>query len=409
MKMSRETLKMHCPSICRHMLAVLLLASCAKPAPAPVAAAPSPPPPPPLVTFDQGVLNAGNAVFTTATASGHKGVLVIDPLVNGVTGEQSASTRAIGDRLADLVRQKFPQFDVEPFSAASVDAAPLVVVGTFTPVNAQFKPAGPREAYRFCLRLADLKSGKIVAQSLARVTPDGVDGRPTAFFADSPAWSNDAAVKSYIDTCQTTKVGDPIPPAYLNGIITAAVVNQAMEAYDANDYRQALELYSNARTTPAGDQLRIYNGLYLTYAKLGDGDHANAAFGDIVDYGLRHSRLAVKLLFRPASTAFVAAQPFDGAYDMWLLQIADRTVQSNVCLQVTGHTSASGSAALNERLSALRAEYVMGRLEQSNSGLHGHVLATGAGAGQNLVGTGADDISDMLDRRVEFEVIPACT
>jgi outer membrane protein OmpA-like peptidoglycan-associated protein len=284
-----------------------------------------------------------------------------------------------------------------------------VVVGTFTPVNAQFKPAGAREAYRFCLRLADLKSGKIVAQGLARVMPAGVDGTPTPFFSDSPAWSNDASIKSYIDTCQTTKVGDPIPAAYLNGIITAAIVNQAMQAYDAGDYRQALDLYVSARATPAGDQLRIFNGLYLTYAKLGDQEHATAAFGDIVDYGIRHNRLAVKLLFRPASTAFVAPQPFDGAYDLWLHQIAEHVAKAPVCLQVTGHTSASGSAVLNERLSVLRAETVKGRLEQDEAALQGHLVATGVGGQQNLIGTGMDDISDQLDRRVEFEVIPACT
>jgi hypothetical protein len=36
------------------------------------------------------------------------------------------------------------------------------------------------------------------------------------------------------------------------------------------------------------------------------------------------------------------------------------------------------------------------------------VIAAGVGAKNNLVGTGADDLSDALDRRVEFKVIPTC-
>ena len=56
-------------------------------------------------------------------------------------------------------------------------------------------------------------------------------------------------------TCQGVKVGDPIPAAYLNGILTAAMLNQAIDAYDAGNYPQALELYTAARATPAGDQL----------------------------------------------------------------------------------------------------------------------------------------------------------
>ena len=42
---------------------------------------------------------------------------------------------------------------------------------------------------------------------------------PVGFFRDSLAWSADASMKGYIDTCQATKVGDPIITTYLNGII----------------------------------------------------------------------------------------------------------------------------------------------------------------------------------------------
>ena len=395
------------PAVSWFRLTVLVvLAGCVQqPPPATTAAAPPPAP----VPFDQAVLNAGNAVFAAASASGQRQTIVIDPLVNGVTGEQSASTRALAARLTDLARQKYPQLDIQPFNASTVAMAPLVMVGTFTPVNAQNQPSGAREAYRFCLVLADLKAGKTIAKSVARATPAGVDGTPTRSFADSPAWTDDSSVKAYINTCQATKVGDPIPPAYLNGIITAAIINQAMEAYDTGRYREALELYRNARTTPAGDQLRVYNGLYLTEMKLGQREQAAAAFGEVVDYGLKNNRLAVKLLFRPASTAFVADPAVSGAYPMWLREIAQRGARSNACLQVTGHTSASGSAALNERLSVLRAEYVKGLLENDDPALRGRAVATGAGPQQPLVGTGADNGTDALDRRVEFKVIPACT
>ena len=43
-------------------------------------------------------------------------------------------------------RQKYPQFDIQPFSAATVSKGPYVMVGTFTPVNAQGQTAGTREA-----------------------------------------------------------------------------------------------------------------------------------------------------------------------------------------------------------------------------------------------------------------------
>ncbi len=116
----------------------------------------------------------------------------------------------------------------------------------------------------------------------------------------------------------------------------------------------------------------------------------------------------MKILFKPGATSFASDQQSGQPYDMWLRQIAYRSASRNACLQVTGNTSPSGSAALNDQLSQLRAEYVKDQLELDAPALHGHVIATGAGSKNNLIGTGADDFSDALDRRVDFKVIPAC-
>ena len=86
------------------------------PAPAAQPAAPSAPAPvPPPEPFEQAILNAANAVFASAQLP--PGVpqphpLVIDPLVNGVTGEQSAATNAIQDRVSALVRERYAQYEV---------------------------------------------------------------------------------------------------------------------------------------------------------------------------------------------------------------------------------------------------------------------------------------------------------
>lgn len=388
-----------------------LLASCAQTGQAPPHAAATAPPAAPAVQpvpFPQAVLNAANGVFSTAPTGGQPRLVVIDPLVNGVTGEQTAATQQIQDRIVALAREKYPQFDIQPFTAAAVAQGPDVMVGTFTPVNAQGQTAGTREGYRFCLVMVDLKAGRTVAKSVARARLDGVDATPTGFFRDSPSWASDASIKSYIDTCQATKVGDPISQTYLNGILTAAIISDAIEAYDASRYRDALDLYTTAQNTAAGNQLRVYNGLYLTNWKLNRREEAEDAFGRVVDYGLDTNALGVKILFRPGSTSFDTTQQTIGPYDMWLRQIATHSANRRACLQVTGNTSPSGSVALNDQLSQLRAEYVKQRLEEHAPSLQGHLIATGVGSKNNLVGTGADDLSDALDRRVDFKVIPSC-
>jgi len=355
--------------------------------------------------LDVAVQTAADRVLSSTPSRSATQPVVIDPLVDGITGDQSTATQTIQDRILAVARSKHPQFEFRPFAGRAVSGAKLAMVGTFTPVSSQGQSAGTRDNFRFCLVMGDLQSGKAVAKSVTRAQLAGVDTTPTAFFRDSPAWTDDLMIRSYIATCQATKVGDPIPPAYLDGILANAIIADAIEAYNAGRFGEALDQYRSALRTQSGDQLRAYNGIYLANWKLNRRAAAEQAFGDLADFSLANGRLAVKLLFRPGSTGLLG----EGAQtDLWLQQIAMRAARRNTCLQVSGHTSRTGSPALNERLSLLRAEYVKSRLEEIAPELRGKLIAAGFGANNNLVGTGADDATDALDRRVEFRVLESC-
>jgi len=374
-------------------------------APAPTPPAPQPPP---VLGFDEAVAKAAHAVFTAAPPpEPDAAVVVIDPLVDGMSGYQSKATQTIQDRIARIVKDDFPQYAVHRISPESLKQRPRVLVGTFTPVNAEMKTTGVREAYRFCLVMGDLNTGKVVAKSVARARIEDVDATPLAVFNDSPVWTVDPSIQAYIATCQASKVGDPIKPEYLDGLLAAGLVSEADAAYDESHYAEALGLYRTALKTPAGDQLRVHNGIYLSLYKLRRGGQARA-FRDLVDYGIRRNRLAVKFLFRPGSLRFATSSPLSNSYDMWLQQIAAQTVASKICWLITGHTSPTGSAALNDSLSLLRAEYIQSRLEEDQTLLKKRTIASGVGSRENLVGTGRDDASDELDRRVELKPINPC-
>jgi hypothetical protein len=367
-------------------------------------------PAPPILSFDEAVANATHAVLTAAPApEAAPAMVVIDPLVDGITGYQSSATQSIQDRIVALMKKEFPQYAAQPITSQSLARQPRFLIGTFTPINAELNSAGQRESYWFCLVMGDLKTGKIVAKSVARARMQDVDATPVAAFGDSPIWTEDPSIQAYIATCKGSKVGDPIRPEYLDGLLAAALVSEAGNAYQEGHYAEALDLYRTARKSPAGEQLRVYNGIYLSLTKLGRSGPATAAFGDLVDYGLRRKRLAVKFLFRPGSIRLVSDSGFSGSYDMWIRQIASRAVADQVCLRVTGHTSPSGTAALNDRLSLLRAEYIQSRLETDQAVLEKRIVAAGVGSRENLIGTGRDDASDMLDRRVELNPMEPCS
>ncbi len=366
----------------------------------------APPPPPTPIAFDDALLRAANDLFSKANlpAGSAKIELVVDPLIDGISGAQSTATRLMQDRIVALVNKSYPRFEVRPFSTEALTRAPVVLIGTFTAINNAGAADGPRDAYRICLALADLRSKSIVSKGVARAKPEGIDVTPTPAYADTPVWAADPATSQYIKACQGTKLGDPIDPVYVERIGTSSLISDAILEYDDKRYRESLAFYRTALKMTGGDQLRVRSGIYLANARLNRRDDATDAFGSLVDYSLAGKKLSVRFLFKPGSTQFVDDPQIAAPYPMWLSQIAIRASRRNSCMNVVGHTSKSGPAQVNERLSVLRAQYIKDLLQSSSPGLAEKLKATGVGSREMLIGTGRDDSSDAIDRRVDFSV-----
>jgi len=369
--------------------------------PPPAAAPPSP------AAFETALLKAANDLFAKANLDNarQKVVLVIDPLIDGITGAQSNATQLMEKRIVDLVRTSYPRFEVGLFSWDAVSKSPVVLIGTFTAINNAGLADGPRDAYRICLALADLQTRRIISKGVARALPEGINVTPTAFYADSPVFARDASTDAYIKSCQGTRPGDPIDQTYSDRILVGSLITDGINAYNAKRYKDALELYKSALRLPGGEQLRVLNGIYLSYDALHRRNEAVEAFARVIDYGLRAEKLAIKFLFQPGSMQFVRDQRVSAPYDGWLEKIAERAVAKKACLEIVGHTSATGLPIINDRLSLLRAEYVEERLEAAAPDLHARLIAAGRGSREMIVGTGRDDASDAVDRRVEFKVL----
>lgn len=373
----------------------------ASPAASATTAAAAPAAPPVALPHDQAVLAAAKDLFSKAKLPpGKKYSVVIDPLVDGVTGIQTVATDEMEKQVVQIVKSDFPQYEIKAFSAAAVAELPLVLIGTFTPINLQGKPEGEKDAYRVCFALADLKTGIIVSKGFARSQTGGVDSLPKPFFRDSPLWVNDQVVEGYIKTCQGTKAGDPINPAYIDKVAVATTIDEAMHAYNNKNYREALALYSSAARLAGGDQPRVNIGIYLSNLAMNKRPAAMKAFGNVVSYGLKNKRLAVKFGFRPGATGFAAVNQIN---DQWLKELAKQTAQQTTCVEVAGHSNRGGSEPFNERVSLQRAEYVKQRLMQQKKELAQRLKTQGYGSSQSLIGTGKNDMSDALDQRIEFK------
>src|SRR5512139_1156668 len=72
--------------------------------------------------FEEALNRAANTLFSqiSTSANTEKPLLVIDPLIDGVSGMQTIATRAMESRISELVRGSYPHIDLQPFSAATV-------------------------------------------------------------------------------------------------------------------------------------------------------------------------------------------------------------------------------------------------------------------------------------------------
>jgi len=326
--------------------------------------------------------------------------IVVDSMLDAGSGQQTAATRALEQQVADRLRSH-ARLEVLPFQVPRLRDAQYLVTGTMRRV-ADERP-GARDLYQINLALTDMKTGIVLTRATSRTRDATLDTNPTAYYRDSPVLVKDNVVDGHIGTAETAP-GRPAVPVYFERVATAAVISEALVAYNGERYEEALALYRNAAATPSGDQLRVVNGIYLAMWRLGRTSEAEAAFGSVVAFGLRNNNLGVKFLFNPNTTDFWSDPKVSGAYGLWLRQIARQAVAAKVCMSVVGHASRTGTEQYNDRLSYQRAVFIKERLEAEARELGPRLRASGMGFRENLVGTGTDDVRDALDRRVEFRI-----
>lgn len=389
-------------ALCAAFAIVLTLAqpAGAQPAPGQPAATAKPPP---LVPLEQAFLKAATALFESIPAAQGRTVIVIDPLVDGVTGIQSVATRNFDRRIAQLVAERYRHIEIAALTPENVARARYVFIGTFNTINNAGQPTGPRDAFWICFALIDKQSKTVHARSVARATLSDVDIAPASFFADTPVWGLDSATTAYIETCQRSKPGDLVSAAYLDQLPAAARIREATAAYEAGDARRALMLYREVRATEAGDQIRTLNGVYLSLTALGEKEAAATAFAQLVEGGLKLGRLGVLFLFQRGTTDFNEDARVSAQYPDWLSEIARRAGAADTCLQVVGHASRTGGEPFNERLSLDRAQRIVMLLSERAPALGARLKPAGSGSREVLVGLPRDDASTALDRRVEFK------
>lgn len=367
------------------------------------------------MSFDQAIAVAtDDLIAQTKTLPGvlaklqgliDKRSLIIDPMLDADTGQQTMATASL-ERLVSLrITQAYAQLKIVAFQPAELARSDLLLIGT---LERESSPDG-QPLVKLHLALIDIKTGMTVASSsaIAAAREGSVDMNPTPYYRDSPVLIKDRTTLGYIRTAATS-AGQQADPDYTKKLGNSAVVNEATRAYDEQHYTLALDKFRTANQDKSDPRLKALNGEYMSHVKLGQIRQAEIAFGKMMAYAIPNDVLQIRFLFTPGSTEFwkdAVTNPYLQFYPMWLRQIAKELALSNVCMAIVGHTSRTGSEALNTRLSLERAAAIQRELGKESPQLMGRTEALGMGFRQNLVGSGTDDAGDALDRRVEFKVV----
>ena len=386
---------------CAGVVAAVLAAACAAPQATTVAEMP----------FEQAVAQATDGLVgqiqkgPAFLAKLAKRSIVLDPMLDAATGQQTAATSLLETRVSERLTAKADVFEILPFQSANLSKAQYLLTGTMTRVEGDGRAS--KRALQVQLALTDLKTGVVAAQASALARDDGLDHTPLAYYRDSPVLVKDKVIEGYART-SATPPGQRGDAFYLERVAEATLIHEATSLYNQERYVEALGRYRSALAMPTGEQLRVVNGIYLASVKLGRTAEAEQAFGRVVALGIAYNELGVKFLFNPGSTQFWSDPKVSGAYPMWLRQIARESTGARVCMTIVGHTSRTGSEQTNDALSLQRANFIRERLTAEAQSLAAKTKTSGMGFRQNIVGSGTDNAVDALDRRVEFRIIP-CT
>ena len=324
----------------------------------------------------------------------------IDRVTDARSGQTTAITQDLRQRIFVSLGSKIAGAKAAMLDREGLGTANFVVAGSLS--NEPYK--GEERRFRLQVSIADLKTGLITAH--AAVWLKGVfDTTPDLFYRDSPIVPRDPVVAAQTASARAAP-GSKADARYLDQLPTGAILNEAETAYNGGNFAEAGRLYDMAAARPDGKTLRTYSGLYLTNTRLDRKRDSEAAFSGLLREGIANNELSIRFLFKVGSTEFVEDPLHGPQYPMWLRQLAQSFWKARDCVEISGHSSRTGSEELNDKLSAYRAEAVLRFMMLTEARLQSKIKPVGKGFRETIVGTGSDNASDAVDRRVEFRVVP---
>jgi hypothetical protein len=322
--------------------------------------------------------------------------IVYDPILSVESAQQFKANDQIASTLA---RTLGAGYRIDEISPETLNKAKYIFTGALS----QKTGSKSNQPCRLVVIIAESSSGKVVAKG--QVDIYGFPAAPLSFYDNSPLFLQDKSVQ-LAKLLPNLSAGQTVSPEYLQFLPAKANIQKGIIAYEQQQFTDAANAFSKALEQPAGKTLSAHTGLYLSSQKLHRNKIADKAFTNLLTMAFKEFyRLDLRLQFRPGSPAFIPDAELAKQYAEWIHQLSVFVQKNNYCLIISGHVDPSEDMNTDEQLSLSRARTIQGVMSVTYPAIMKKSRVEGKGSRESVIGNGANDSSDTVDRRIELSVV----
>jgi len=325
--------------------------------------------------------------------------IVVDPFIDTESGYPVKSNARIISIVSAMMQKRFAV--AGELIPENLDVSEYVLDGMVSIENGEGQGEG---RYRVTATVFEKDSGKVLAAAVVFVR--NFDTTPLDLYKDSPVFTKGKSYEQFTASVRK-QPNENVDQQYHDRLKLKALMVKGDRCYEQKEFKKSLSYYNQVADRPTGDRMEVYNGQFTNLVKEGETDKAEVVFSKLAHASIAEtSQISNKITFSPNAKSPVESKK--RIYNIYIRQIAKLVAESPGCkVKIIGHCSRSGTSGYNDKLSLQRAQWVLGQMINYAPEIREKSTTLGRGFRENLVGTGADNVTDEIDRRVEF-VFDAC-
>lgn len=321
--------------------------------------------------------------------------IVIDPFIDTESGYPVKVNPQIKAIMASEMTKRFAVTgEMEP---ENLEVSEYVLCGMVSLVD-QYE--GERNVYKVYTAVFEKSSGVVLASAEAHISR--FETTPMDIYRDSPIYLKGQNYEEHVSSVKK-KPNESVEKGYHDKLAVKSMRVKGDVLYEEKEYVKSLDYYTQASGSSGVQEMETLNGLFTNLVRQGQYDKAEPIYGKLLKLSIAETgQIATKITFGPNSKAPVESK--SARYTIYIRQIAKLVAVSPSCrVTIIGHSSRSGLEGYNDKLSLQRAATIQKLMTSFAQDTAKRSEIIGRGFRDNLVGTGTDNLTDEIDRRVEFK------